>query len=304
MREQAEATRAGSVLGTPAYMPPEQAIGAVDQIDARSDVFGLGAILCVLLTGQPPYRGADAEATRQLAARAKLDDAFARLDVCGAEPELVTLCKRCLAAEKAERPANAAEVAGVVAALRAAADERARQAELERVRGEEQRKRRGVQRTLARSVVGLVAVAGFGVTVAFFWQGAERAKAIAEKAQGDAEAARGAEKSARADAESAREKLARVEYGRTMEVAHQEWRDNHVAATLALLDGTRPDLRGWESHYVQRLCHSELLTLKGHTGTVRSATFSPDGTRIVTASQDGTAKVWDARPVHPDLLPR
>src|SRR5262249_54050892 len=43
-------TLAGSVLGTPAYMPPEQAAGAVGKIDARSDVFGLGGILAVLLT--------------------------------------------------------------------------------------------------------------------------------------------------------------------------------------------------------------------------------------------------------------
>jgi serine/threonine protein kinase len=77
-------TRAGSVLGTPAFMPPEQAIGAVDQIDERSDVFGLGAVLCAVLTGKPPYVGADAESTRQLAARGKLDDALARLDACGA----------------------------------------------------------------------------------------------------------------------------------------------------------------------------------------------------------------------------
>src|SRR5437763_12315976 len=60
-------TRAGSVMGTPAYMPPEQAIGAVDQVDARSDVFGLGAILCVILTGRPPFVGDTAESTRQLA---------------------------------------------------------------------------------------------------------------------------------------------------------------------------------------------------------------------------------------------
>ena len=78
-------------------MPPEQAIGAIDQVGKHSDVFGLGAILCVILTGKPPYVGADAESNRQLAARAKLGDAFARLDSCGAETELIALARRCLA---------------------------------------------------------------------------------------------------------------------------------------------------------------------------------------------------------------
>jgi serine/threonine protein kinase len=50
-------TQAGSVLGTPAFMPPEQAIGAVGKVDQRSDVFGLGGILAVILTGQPPFAG-------------------------------------------------------------------------------------------------------------------------------------------------------------------------------------------------------------------------------------------------------
>src|SRR5262249_22625639 len=94
-------TRAGSFLGTPAFMAPAQAIGAVDQIDERSDVFGLGAVLCAILTGQPPFVADTREATRQLAAGKKLEAAFARLDACGAEPELVALCKRCLSPEKA-----------------------------------------------------------------------------------------------------------------------------------------------------------------------------------------------------------
>jgi serine/threonine-protein kinase len=72
------------VLGTPAFMAPEQAGGEVEKIGPASDVFGLGAILCVILTGQPPYRGATVEAVRLQAIRGQLDDAFARLDASGA----------------------------------------------------------------------------------------------------------------------------------------------------------------------------------------------------------------------------
>src|SRR5215471_15081226 len=80
-----------------------------------------------------------------------------------------------------------------------------------------------------------------------------------------------------------------------MQVAHQEWRENNVPATLALLDGTRADFRGWEWRYLHRLCHADLLTLTGHTGAVSSASFSPDGWRVLTGSYDRTARVWDAR---------
>src|SRR5262249_34941370 len=49
-------TRAGIILGTPGYMAPEQARG--EAADQRSDVFGLGAVLCTILTGSPPFDGA------------------------------------------------------------------------------------------------------------------------------------------------------------------------------------------------------------------------------------------------------
>src|SRR5262249_46467066 len=48
-------TAAGSVMGTPAFMSPEQAGGEIDKLDERADVFGLGAVLCMILTGKPPY---------------------------------------------------------------------------------------------------------------------------------------------------------------------------------------------------------------------------------------------------------
>ncbi len=163
-----DVTQDGDVLGTPAYMPPEQAIGAIDDVDAQSDVFGLGAILCAILTGQPPFVGGDAKSTRQMAAKGKLDDAFARLDACGADPEWIALAKRCLSSEKADRPADANVVAVEAARLRADAEERAKRAELERerarVQAEELRKRRRVQAALAGAVALLLFAGG-----AFAW---------------------------------------------------------------------------------------------------------------------------------------
>src|SRR5262249_29143001 len=63
-------THAGSVLGTPAFMPPEQAAGAVGTIGRRSDVFGLGAVLAVGLAGQAPVVGGPSGAARVQGGRA------------------------------------------------------------------------------------------------------------------------------------------------------------------------------------------------------------------------------------------
>jgi serine/threonine protein kinase len=84
-------TQAGSMVGTPAFMPPEQAVGAINKVDARSDVFGLGAILAVILTGKPPFATSSVETTRLQAAQGNVEECFTRLDASGAEPELVVL---------------------------------------------------------------------------------------------------------------------------------------------------------------------------------------------------------------------
>ncbi len=109
-------TRFGSVIGTPAYMAPEQAHGDVNLLDRRTDVFGLGGILCAILTGQPPYPGKRTRQVYACAARGDLDGTFARLDGSPASRELVALAKACLACDPDERPHDAGEVATAVMA--------------------------------------------------------------------------------------------------------------------------------------------------------------------------------------------
>ena len=88
---------------THVFIAPEQALGEIAKVDARSDVFGLGALLAAILTGKPPYMGETAESVRVLAARGKLDDCFARLDASGADPELIGIAKKCLAPRPGDR---------------------------------------------------------------------------------------------------------------------------------------------------------------------------------------------------------
>jgi serine/threonine-protein kinase len=183
------ATQEGSVLGTYAYMAPEQARGEVERLDRRCDVFGLGAMLCEILTAQPPYVGTAAE----VQARAEvghLATARERLAACGADPELVGLAGRCLSAQPEGRPTDAGEVAGAVAAYLAGVQERLRRAELERAAAEgraaEERKRRRVLLALAAAVLALVGVgAAGGLLVQHYAAGrqAEQARREGEQRQ-------------------------------------------------------------------------------------------------------------------------
>jgi hypothetical protein len=102
-------TMYGSVMGTPAYMAPEQALGEVDKIDERSDVFSLGAMLYHLLAGRPPYMGKNAEEAVQRAREAR-PPSLAEV-AAPASPELRAICERAMARSPADRYQSASEMA-------------------------------------------------------------------------------------------------------------------------------------------------------------------------------------------------
>ena len=118
------------VEGTLPYMPPEQASGRVAQVGKQSDVFALGAILCHILTGQPPYLGATFPELWRQARDCDLEPCFSRVAACGADAELIELARACLAPDWAARPADAEAVRRSISTYRTSAEERVRAAEL------------------------------------------------------------------------------------------------------------------------------------------------------------------------------
>jgi tetratricopeptide (TPR) repeat protein len=175
-------SQAGSVLGTPAYMAPEQAGGDIAIVDRRADVFGLGSILCEILTGQPAYTGRNNHEILRTAMRGDTGDACARLAACGADADLAALSQGCLAPHPADRPRDAGVVAARITAYLAGVQEKLRTAERERAvaeaRAVEERRRRQLQLGLVAAVLALTTVGGLSTSY-YLRQKQARAAAMA-----------------------------------------------------------------------------------------------------------------------------
>jgi WD40 repeat protein/tRNA A-37 threonylcarbamoyl transferase component Bud32 len=165
-------TRAGTVVGTPAYMPPEQAQGQV--VDQRADVYALGAMLYHLLTGVPPYAGASSgEVLSQvLAGSPPPVDGL----VAGAPRELCAITRRAMAREVDDRYPSASELADELRRFQAGQLVGAYRYSRRELAGRWLRRHRGVALTVA---IATLLIAGGGVTAI--------ARILAERTRADHE---------------------------------------------------------------------------------------------------------------------
>jgi hypothetical protein len=313
----------GAIVGTPTYMSPEQADPTAMDIDTRTDIYALGVILYELLAGSPPIdarqlrRGAFLEMLRMVrevdpprpSTKVSTSEALPNIAASrGSEPEhlkrtlrgdLDWIVMKALEKDRTRRYETANGFGADI--LRHLANEPVLAAPPDRA----YRMRKFVRKNRGAVVaVNLVLLALVGGMV-----GTSLGLLEARRQQGLAVAAQKAEKE-RAESESNERRRALQAEAETRKKADElELRLDNSNFLLAVagyenidipgarvrLDGIQVKNRGWEWHYLRRECIGGLFTLYGHTGAVTSVAFSPDGTRIVSRSDDRTARVWDAR---------
>jgi WD40 repeat protein len=288
MHEEGSLSPSGAIIGTPSYMPPEQAaprrgLPSNGGLTTRADVYSLGAILYELLTGRPPFR-----------AETPLDTLLQVLEKEPARPsslnpqvdlDLETVCLTCLQKEPGKRYASAEALAEDL-------DRRLRgEPILARSIGRVERLGRWCRRNaVTATLIGVLVLAlltGTGVSVYFAVQANARAttEAVAREEAVDA--------------------LARAEsnlYLARVALAHREGLARNERRVNQLLDECPAQLRGWEWHFLKRTYRQELSSIPAtNEESFWAIAYSPDGAHLALLCSDYSVRIRDAatgRPIH------
>ena len=265
-------TVSGQVLGSPNYLPPEQAEPERGALGPTSDVYALGAILYHLLTGRPPFQAESL--TTLLRQVLEADPVTPRSLNPGIPRDVETVCLKCLEKEPPRRYPTA----------RALVEDLGRFLKGEPVRARplggcgkiwRQCRRRPVLVGLAGTLT-LVLVLGV-IGIAWQWGRAERE----------------------------RDSALRQVYAGDMKVAQFSMEQGNLGGAQGLLNKQRPqkrsdrDLRGWEWRYLWACCRGdERLTLVRQSGGFLHLALSPDGQRLAVRQDGGNIEMWDWRGAH------
>ncbi|MHC5036864.1 MAG: protein kinase domain-containing protein, partial [Planctomycetota bacterium] len=191
-------TLSGMTLGTPQYMPPEQAKGVLDKVDERSDIYSLGATLFEMLTLQPPFEGSN---VIEIIQKVLLKDPVSpRKGNPAVDRDLETICLKCLEKEPDQRYATVGALSRDLESWLEGTPIAARPAGWGRRILKKAKRHRGMVWTVA--VASLLLIAG-AVVAGIALAGLERRRESVEAAKAEADR-QAQEEAQRADAEASR----------------------------------------------------------------------------------------------------
>ena len=267
-------TMSGEVLGSPNYMSPEQAAGRSRQVDARTDIYSLGAILFTLLTGRPPFMADNLEAI--LTQVVQVEAPSLRFLNPTVPRDLETVALKCLQKDPARRYHSAQELAEELGRFLRGESIHARPVSAP---GRVWRwcKRKPVIAALGLSTMLLLVAMAIGSPVAIYR--IDRARQLAQ----------------------ARETAVRQSsYATEMLFAAEEIQGHNSGQAMELLKSSlpqrgQPDLRGWEWRFLWGQCRGdEPFTVRTHEKEIYRVAFLPDG-RLACGDFDKTVKIWDPK---------
>lgn len=253
-------TLTGHPLGSPGYLPPEQAVGDKARIGPASDIYALGGILYHMLVGRTPFTGATPEMIiEQVLNRDPVSPR--RLDP-GVPRDLETICLNCLEKDPDRRYSSAAALEAdlgrflenqPIAARPTAAWEQ----------GWKWCRRRPAVASLSVGVLVLLMALMIGSWIATWRLSAARTRELRES------------------------------YVSKITLADRLIRDGDLGEALEVLLRCPSEHRGWEWGRLVYLCHHEVFAARTHAGPVRSVALDRYGKRLTTVGTNGVTRVWD-----------
>ncbi|SPE56241.1 putative Mitogen-activated protein kinase kinase kinase [Verrucomicrobia bacterium] len=260
-------TLTGQLLGSPNYIPPEQASAKRQPLTPRSDVYSLGAVLYHTLTGRPPFQGESIESV--LGQLATQEPVPLRLLNANLPRDLETICLKCLMKEPPRRYDTARELADELGRFLRGEPVLAKPASRAEKVWRWCRRKPALAATLALlHVVFLVGAVG----VLWQWRRAEATAAV----------------------------LRKQVYAADMEAAFRAFHSGGLDQAQRLLSkyspsaGAAAGLRQWEWRYLWQECLSaEGSIVEKLPGSVRALEFSPDSRRLAAGTEEGAFRIWD-----------
>jgi WD40 repeat protein/serine/threonine protein kinase len=307
LTDQTQLTRFGYFLGTPGYMSPEQADPNAKTIDSRTDVYSLGVILYVLLTGLQPFETAERQMPpldvwlRQLrnedpprpsvkvtdnrdtatAASAARSTALGQL-VTELRGDLDWIAMNALERNRDRRYATPLELA----------------ADLRRYLNDEPVTARPVstgyqirkfvrRHRFATAFIAMVTILSVVASGAALIALKQKREAVLQRSEAEHQAAETLKAQARSLTQAAAQRLKNNDLAGAQGIilavlTGSEFAQSHTPAAISVFQEIRAS-------------DAQIAVRSGHGDLVSSARYSPDGTRIVTGSYDKTARIWDAR---------